>query len=409
MRRMSLGVAVLAAAIALVPSAASAASWTVQSPVDPATSIATAFGGTSCPSSTSCFAAGRWDDGSGVPTALLESWNGTRWTQGTPAIPSGSAGTDLAAVHCTTTSECTAVGNYDDGLGTQLPLIERWNGSAWSLQTATPVSGALGTYLTAVQCSSSTVCTAVGTYIDSTGVQKTLALRWASGSWSVQSTPNPSGFVGASLSSISCTSSTACTAVGSYTDSGGQKALAMGWNGSTWSLQTPAAVSGASSVGLAGVSCTASSACTAVGVANVSGAFTPVAMRWNGTSWALQTVSLPAGAAGASLSGVSCTSSTNCTGVGYSYTSGGVLSLMGLLWNGTTWTAQSLPLAVGRDRRQPRRRRLSHEHRVHRRRPLVRQQRHAEGARPALQLTCRGRRAAGASPVGPVYGRVSSR
>lgn len=348
MRRMSLGVAVLAAAVvALAPSVASAASWTAQSPVDPSGSVATALSGTACPASTACFAAGRWDDGSGVPTALLERWNGTSWSQMTPAIPSGSAGTDLTAVHCTTTSECTAVGNYDDGTGTQTPLIERWNGSAWSLQSATAPSGALGTYLTGVQCSSSSVCTAVGTYIDSLGVQKTLALRWASGRWAVQSTPNPSGFVSASLSSISCTSSTACTAVGSWNDGSGQKALAMGWNGSSWSLQTPATVSGASSVGLASVSCSSSSACTAVGVSNDSGVFNPRAMRWNGSTWTLQTVPLPTGGAGASLAGVSCTSGTHCSGVGYSYDSGGTLSLMGLFWNGTSWSTQSLPAPSG--------------------------------------------------------------
>ncbi len=346
MRRKSLGVAVLAAAaIALVPSAASAASWTRQTTVNPSGFVAASLSGAACPGSTSCFAAGRWDDGSGVPTALLESWNGTSWSRATPAIPSGSAGTDLAGVHCTTTSECTAVGNYDDGAGTQLPLIERWNGSSWALQSAT-VSGAQAVYLTGVQCSSASICTAVGAYVDSLGVQQTLALRWASGSWSVQTTPNPSGFTSAYLSSISCTSSTACTAVGAWSGGSGQQPLVMSWNGTRWSLGTPAAISG-SSFALSGVACTSSSACTAVGGAFAGGAYSPQAMRWDGSTWRLQSVSLPSGASGASLAGVSCTSSTHCSAVGYSYDSLGVLSAMPQLWNGSSWTAQTPPTISG--------------------------------------------------------------
>lgn len=40
-------------------------------------------------------------------------------------------------------------------------------------------------------------------------------------SWKIQPTPNPSGATGSSLSGVSCTAATACTAVGDYGNSSG--------------------------------------------------------------------------------------------------------------------------------------------------------------------------------------------
>ena len=42
----------------------------------------------------------------------------------------------------------------------------------------------------------------------------TLAEVWDGSTWTVQSTPNPTGATSGSLYGVSCTSATACTAVG---------------------------------------------------------------------------------------------------------------------------------------------------------------------------------------------------
>jgi hypothetical protein len=53
------------------------------------------------------------------------------------------------------------------------------------------------------------------------------------------------------------------------------------WNGSGWSSQHSPLVRG----DLDGVSCTTATACTAVGLAHGGH---PLIERWNGTSWSLQ-------------------------------------------------------------------------------------------------------------------------
>ena len=73
---------------------------------------------------------------------------------------------------------------------------------------------------------------AVGSVISTAGTLATQAEAWDGASWTIQNTLNPSGFRSAQLNGVSCTSETACTAVGVFTDhADGQQALAERWNG----------------------------------------------------------------------------------------------------------------------------------------------------------------------------------
>jgi hypothetical protein len=134
---------------------------------------------------------------------------------------------------------------------------------------------------------------------------------------------------------VSCTSSNACTAVGQYTEdinnTSNQVGLAERWNGRRWSIQSVTVPPGAThqagleSVALDGVSCVSQTACTAVGdaqyVVNVNGVTYvetgAIAEHWDGIRWFAQTLHLANGVGGTQLYGVSCTSSTVCTAVGY--------------------------------------------------------------------------------------------
>jgi hypothetical protein len=102
-------------------------------------------------------------------------------------------------------------------------------------------------------------------------------------------------FGGPVLNAVSCTSTVACTAVGSVVD---------GWNGRRWSIQ-PARIP--ANEELNGVSCTSANACTAVG---------PDIYAWNGRASSRVTVPQPRGATAAWLNSVSCTSRHACVGVG---------------------------------------------------------------------------------------------
>src|SRR5205807_988086 len=129
--------------------------------------------------------------------------------------PSGAQGSGLSGVACASTSACTAVGDYTNSSGVIVTLAERWNGSSWAIQSTPNPSGAQASVLSGVACASTTACTAVGRY-DSSGVTATLAEGWNGSSWTIQSTPNPSGAQDITLSGVACASTTVCTAVGNY-------------------------------------------------------------------------------------------------------------------------------------------------------------------------------------------------
>src|SRR3984957_21042906 len=116
-----------------------------------------------CPGPGRCVAVGSSATGAGT-SALAESWNGTTWSIQHVPMPPGGTHSALDAVSCSSASACTAVGSYTSNLGDQVTLAERWNGSAWSVQSTPGPSGATRSILAGVSCGSATSCVAVGGY-----------------------------------------------------------------------------------------------------------------------------------------------------------------------------------------------------------------------------------------------------
>jgi hypothetical protein len=228
---------------------------------------------------------------------------------------------------------------------------------SWSIQsTPNPAGSQFGT-LNGVSCTSATLCTAVG-FDDSPSVGGvTLAERLTGTSWVIQPTPNPTGAASAQLSSVSCVSANACTAVGSYATSGNifSGTLVERWNGTQWKIQKSPNPTTAVRAGLLGVSCVSTTACTAVGSYDKSTyAQYPLAEKWNGTSWKVQSVKNPVGSTYLStmlpepgLYSVSCTTATTCTAVGGNYTSKGLPVPLAEQLKGTSWSIQSTPVPAG--------------------------------------------------------------
>jgi hypothetical protein len=227
--------------------------------------------------------------------------------------------------------------------GGSLPFGERWNGERWSLQAMPrPLGDWTYAYLNAVSCSSSRVCTAVGSTIGRP--DQTLAERWNGRKWTVQQMPTFAGGVAPVLEGISCTSSRACTAVGSSESDGMTTALVERWDGTSWTIQTTPDVPGQSESTLNGVSCAPSSTCVAVGYSD-TGEYTrwsTLAERWDGTSWSIQATPNATGVN--LLSAVSCTSSAACTAVGYApalqYPDTVTVAER---WDGHRWSLQPTP------------------------------------------------------------------
>lgn len=242
--------------------------------------------------------------------------------------PAGAKASQLNAVACTTTANCIAAGYYQNSAGTNLPLAERWNGSAWALQSVPATSGG---HLRGVSCTSASACTAVG-YAGNNG----LADRWNGSTWKTQTVPKPSGDKSIQLNGVKCSSSTVCMAAGTgsfpSTSNGSsftaERTLAEQWSSGTWKIKaTPNPNSSANFLqdSLTAISCTSASACTAVGVSDSSAGILTVAEAWNGTSWAVQ--STPNIVIDDNrLLGVSCATAAICTAVGEDDGDGGFSS-----------------------------------------------------------------------------------
>jgi hypothetical protein len=288
--------------------------------------------GVSCTSATTCIAVGSGPDG-----ALAEGWNGTKWTVETVPSPTGSSQNGLSAVSCASATACTAVGSNLSSNREGLALVERWNGKKWTVEPTTAVNSQA---LSAVSCTSATACSAVGS-----GSEGPLAESWNGTKWTVETIPTPAGSSDDSLSAVSCASATACTAVGSDLKSTGHDVtLVERWNGKKWAFQPSPKPHGATGSFFAGVSCASAESCTADGFdKNTVGDFVTLAEGWNGTRWAIEATPNPAHIEITQLYGVSCASAAACTAVGTyvieaSPADTNVTVTQG--WNGSKWTVE---------------------------------------------------------------------
>lgn len=245
--------------------------WTNVTAANPAGSTFTELRGVSCPGSTHCWAAGRFQTAT-ADTALIETYNGTSFSQVAVTPPAGTTAAELKAIGCSASTACTAVGWYDSA-SPRTPLIFRYNGTSWSTQAATVPAGATYSELDGVACPGATTCHAVGFYQDGSGAFHALAQSWNGTSWTNRAVSDPSGGQDPALAAISCWSTSACEAVGSYTDSTNFniEKLAAGWNGSSWSLQTDGRPMSVTDAQLSGVSCTSAVFCRAMGVSVYDG------------------------------------------------------------------------------------------------------------------------------------------
>jgi hypothetical protein len=252
----------------------------------------------------------------------------------------------LGAVSCPSTTSCTAVGWYSNSSGVDVPLAEYWNGSTWAMQTVpAPAGQVLG--LQAVSCVSTADCTAVGSYTASSGDLLSLAEYWNGSTWAIQATPNPSNAAETYLNGVSCVSASSCMAVGSYTNAGSSKSLTLAehWNGSAWAIQTTPHPGGEPDSSLNSVSCLSATSCTAAGHGGKVTDYVALVMHWNGTRWSIQSTPIPSGATSSAFYGVSC-SGGKCTAAGFSGGSGGTVTLAEY-WNGSAWAIETTPNPSG--------------------------------------------------------------
>ncbi|HET7454772.1 MAG TPA: S8 family serine peptidase [Solirubrobacterales bacterium] len=218
----------------------------------------------SCSSESACTLVGRYS-ASGILKTYVARWNGSGWALQTAPSPA-DAGEAMLSVSCASSTSCTTVGKSGNK-----PYVARWNGSEWATQTAANPEGSTDVTLESVSCPTASACMAVGNYTTASG-RKTLAERWNGSSWSLTSSANPAKEGHALLRGVSCLSASSCLAVGYFRAptmlvANEETLLAESWNGSTWTLQSSPNPEGKTFSSFAAVSCSSASACTAVGKA----------------------------------------------------------------------------------------------------------------------------------------------
>jgi hypothetical protein len=203
-----------------------------------------------------------------------------------------------------------------------------------------------------VSCSAppSVGCEAVGwNYVDGGEVAMTLAEGWNGTSWSVQSPPVPNDSSDGSYpGGVSCSSPRACTSVGEGFNSSDNLGYGwvQAWYGSKWANRKTRNPTAAIASTLSAVSCSSAPnrACTAVGDYTNGSAFVSFAEGWKGSGWSAQRTPEPSGSTEGALAGVSCSSPPGtCTAVGSVTDSSGIVVTLAESWNGTKWSVQRTP------------------------------------------------------------------
>jgi hypothetical protein len=171
-----------------------------------------AFTGVSCASADACMAVGFSGSETSFHGTLAESWNGTRWSV-LPTPSPGTGGDFLNGLSCVSADACTAAGEAFHSNGPTTALIESWNGSRWSV-VPSPSPGISQTLVNGVSCASKAACVVVGSYNARVG-NRILVESWDGSRWSVVPTPNP-GLTDHVLNGVSCPSPDACMAAGFF-------------------------------------------------------------------------------------------------------------------------------------------------------------------------------------------------
>jgi hypothetical protein len=233
--------------------------------------------------------------------AVVEHWNGARFSQVHLPLPAGTKGEQLNGVSAVSPTDAWVAGYYAPAAGGTATLVEHWNGRAWSVTASanpfTPSEFGTGPddFLYGVSARRDGAAWAVGTYFNGvTDGQSTLTEHWNGQAWTWVKSPDAAR--NNQLSAVSSDSPSDAWAVG-FKNGLPNQALVEHWNGTAWQVVTfpdpgrdgknrPASM-------LTGVSALSPADVWVCGSYPVKGGQVRTLLaHWNGTSW--QQVATPA-------------------------------------------------------------------------------------------------------------------
>jgi hypothetical protein len=221
-----------------------------------------------------------WAVGSDANHSLIEHRNSALAWSVVPSPANEPAGAELDAVTAVSASDVWAVGHSLSAAGVGfVPLIEHWNGTAWSVVPGAPIAAAGSGFLTGVAAASSSDVWAVGRV----GRHPTPIIEhWDGTAWT--QFPQPVSGYDSSLNSVAVISSTDAWAVG---EQNLNQTVTEHWNGTAWTLvPSPSVTANNAQDVLSSVSAIGGTDVWAVGssLQNFSVNQT-LAEHWNGTTW----------------------------------------------------------------------------------------------------------------------------
>jgi hypothetical protein len=315
--------------------------WAIVESPNTNTSKSNILNGVTCGLASECWVVGQFYTGSAYRT-LIQRFDGTSWTITTSANTSTTPNNRLFDVACMSGSDCWAAGISYSGSDYQT-LIERWDGTSWSIVPSPDPSATRDNVLFGVTCVSSAECWAVGfTFIPNGAVPRTLVVHWDGTAWAVVTSPNTSAVQANTLESVTCVSSSDCWAVGYWNAGDVQQTVIQRWNGTSWTIVASPNPSSEQIDYLSDVGCASGSDCWAVGASWIGTNYQTMIVHWDGTAWTVVSSPNTSGSDNNLLDGVTCASASDCWAVGHSLTSN-VQQTLVEHWDGTSWSIVASP------------------------------------------------------------------
>jgi hypothetical protein len=314
-----------------------------------------------CVSANDCWAVGSYWNSTN-DQALIEHYDGTSWSVVASPSPGPTNGSYLVAITCLNASACWAVGSYSlastgtIGFGNtpigELPLVEYYDGTAWSIVTSPP--GPPNTTLRGVSCLSATDCWAVGH--SGAEVIETFVEHYDGTVWSIVPSPNPPS-PNASLYAVSCPSSVDCWAVGEFfntvpatcgdSQTVSTESLVEHYDGTSWSIVN-APYDPCKLNLLDKIACVSGADCWAVGTKSTdTSSSSTLIQHYDGAAWAIIDSPNTDPVLLNYLYGVTCASAGDCWAVGLHDIGGTVYRPMIQHYDGAVWSVLDMPVVDG--------------------------------------------------------------
>jgi hypothetical protein len=305
----------------------------------------------SCATPGNCTAVGSYEDTNSNGQCFVANEVKGVWQRAREVtLPSDVAATvqnsEIHSVDCWSPGNCSAIGGYLDdnqptGYAQGLEVNEVRGVWGRAQETKVPADANINPYvgINQLACTHGGNCVAVGSYINENNATEGLVVTETGGAWksavAVVLPGDASAFPSASLSEVTCVSTDNCSALGNFTDAGGDvEGMTVTETHGVWARALAMAMPAGAATnphtffyGYGGLACASSGNCSAggqylVGTSTYEGFFIN---EVDGTWHAATEMAMPAGAQMAGRNGgvvaVSCRSAGNCS-AGAAYVDG---------------------------------------------------------------------------------------